>query len=245
MKPVILITLHRRYHELHKALKNIHGKKVFFKNQPSIVLVWADPEPSRRWFIDDLVKAKLIDHVVHRYKLPSDSSGYGTTFSESQNIRLGLENVFRLYDDCYCVVQAADICITEYGFYLIEQEMCNGAQAINFTWENRFTSKAWHTNCFAVSKNKDYWPPCCNLNCLDVLEKLWYNECGLYKGITTLANNNQIIFIHKHISEKMDAFPSKPVTIKNTFNLFIKGSMTFLKRLRCIFLGDSSVKNIN
>jgi len=245
MKPVILITLHRRYHELHKSLKNIHSKKVFFKQRPSIVLIWADPEPSRKWFIDNLLKEKIIDHVIYRYKLLSDSGGHGTTFSESQNIRLGLENVFRLYDDCYCIVQASDICITEYGFYLIEQEMNNKANVINFTWANRFSTKAWHTNCFAVSKNKEYWPPCCDINCTDTLERLWYNECNLYKGITTLSNNNEVAFIHKHISEKMDAFPIKPVNIKNSFNLFIKGSMTLLKRLRCIFLGDINVKNSN
>jgi len=243
MKPVILITLHRRYHELHKSLKNIYDKKDFFKTEPSIVLIWADPEPSRKWFIDSLLKEKIIHHVIYRYKLPSDSGAYGTTFSESQNIRLGLENVFRLYDDCYCIVLASDICISKYGLYLIDQEMKNGAKVVNFVWINRFISKAWHTNCFSVCKEKKYWPPCCDLKCTDTLERLWYNECYSYRGITTLSNNNEIVFTHRHISEKMDAFPAKPANIKTTFNLFIKGSMTLLKRLRCIFLGDINVKN--
>lgn len=123
--------------------------------------------------------------------------------------------------------------------------MNTGAKVVNFVWANRFTSKAWHTNCFSVCEDKKYWPPCCDLKCTDTLEKLWYNECHIYKCISTFSNNNEISFSHRHISEKMDAFPAKAAIIKNTFNLFVKGSMTLLKRLRCIFLGDINVKNNN
>ena len=245
MKPVILITLHRRYHELCLALKNIHHKKIFFKEPPSIVLIWADPEPSRKWFIDNLIEDKLIDHVIHRFKLPTDNGNSGTTFSESQNIRLGLENVFRLYKNSYCIVQASDICITEYGFYLIEQEMNNGAKAVSFVWPNRYTSRAWCTNCFAVSNDKEYWTPFTDMRSSDVLERSWFEKCYLKEDITTMSNNNEIVFVHKHISENMDEFPIKPVIINKTFNLFIKGSMSLLNRLRCIFLGDINVKDHN
>ena len=239
MKQVILITLHRRYHEFSLALKNIHNKKIFFKEKPSIVVVWADPDNGRRWFIDNLLEQKLIDHVVYRYKLPNEDGNQPTTFFESQNIRLGLENVFRLYENAFCIVQAGDIIITEYGFYVMESEMLKGAEVVNFAWTNKHTSNAWHTNCFAISSNKEYWPPFADIDSLDVLEKLWYRECYGKRKITTLSNNNNIIFKHNHISENMPKFPIVYINTNLSCNMFIRGYKSIFRIikefLRCIF----------
>lgn len=247
MNPVILITLHRRYHELELALENINRKKIFFKKKPKIVVIWADPENGRKWFIDSLLKNKLIDNILYRYKLPNEGNTKATTFYESQNIRLGLQNVFRLYENSYCIVQASDICITEYGLYLMENEMNNGAELVNFYWQNKFTLNAWSTNCFAVKSNQEYWPPFCDIDCLDTLEKLWFKslENKTKLKITTMSNNNNIVFVHNHISEKLNPFPIKYIDLKNNLKMYIKGNMEFTKMiknfLRCIFKGGNNV----
>lgn len=249
MKPVILITLHRRYHELCLALKNIQNKKIFFKQIPSVVLVWADPENGRRWFIDKLIEEKIIDHVIYRYKLPNEDGNQPTTFFESQNIRIGLENVFRLYENAYCIVQASDIIINEFGIRLMQSEILKGAEVVNFAWSNRYTSNAWYTNCFAISSNKEYWPPCSDMDCADVLEKLWYRESYGKRKITTLSNNNNIAFKHEHISENMKQFPIVYVDTNFSCSLFIKGYKSIFRIIkefiRCIFLGDSNGKSNN
>ena len=54
---------------------------------------------------------------------PGENLKVATTFYEANNIRLGLENVFRTYPNSFCIVQASDIIITNYGFDLMINEM--------------------------------------------------------------------------------------------------------------------------
>ena len=250
MKPVILITLHRRYHELLNTLKNINLNTRFFKEKPSIFLIWADPEPGMYWFINQFLQNKTIEFLINRYVLPNENGKNPTTFYESQNIRLGLENVFRKYPNAYCIVQASDITIKEYGFYLIENEMNNGANAIVFDWQNKFNAKSFHTNCFSVINDKDLWPPYANIEDRDVLERLWFVQIeknNLIKKFTVLSNNNEISFSHKHISELLKPLEKKSVFFNNSINCYIGGNLNLLKIIlnffRCIIFGDCNGKN--
>lgn len=241
MKPVILITLHRRYHELLRTIKNIESKKRFFKENPSVFVIWADPEPSRYWLIKKLLDNKKIELLITRYRLPKEDGKQPTTFYESQNIRIGLENVFRKYPDAFCIVQASDIYITDYGFYLIENEMNNGAKLLTFNWENRFGANALHTNCFAVLNTKELWPPFAPLGGIDVLERLWYINLEnnlMLKNNTLMSNSNNICFLHEHISEHLEQIPFIPLVQNNNLRLNIRGNKSIfriiLDFIRCI-----------
>lgn len=41
MKPIILITLYRRYHEFCNSIENIERYKKFFKIKPDIYVIWS------------------------------------------------------------------------------------------------------------------------------------------------------------------------------------------------------------
>lgn len=251
MKPVILITLHRRYHEFVKTIKNIHSKFEYFSEKPTIYVVWSDPEPGRYWLLDLFKKNNLIDFLITRHVLPDENGKTATTFYESQNIRLGLENVFRNHPDSYCIVQASDISITEYGFHLIDTEMNRGAKGIVFSWINT-NFGAFHTNCFCVTNDKDLWPPFADKKSRDVLERLWYKDLerkNLIKNFTNMSNYNKIIFSHEHISENLEQFPIKAALSYNQIYLHIEGTVNILDFIlnffRCIFMGDRNGKNSN
>lgn len=249
MKPVILITLHRRYHEFVKTIKNIYSKIEYFSERPSIFVVWADPEPGRYWLLDSFLKNNLIESIILRHVLLDENGKTPTTFYESHNIRIGLENVFRTYPNCYCIVQASDITVTEYGFHLIETEMNRGASAIAFPWINT-NFGAFHTNLFCVTNDKSIWPPFADKKSRDVLERLWYKDLerkNLLKKFTNISNYNNSVFLHEHITESLEQFPIKPALSYNQLNLNIEGTVNILQIVlnffRCIFIGDCNGKN--
>ena len=246
MKTVILITLHRRYYEFVNSIKNIKSKSVFANNFPSIFVVWADPDPTRYWLLNELIEDKIIELLITRHMLPGENLKVATTFYEANNIRLGLENVFRAYPNCFCIVQASDIIITDYGFDLMINEMNRGANAVVFYW----SANAFHTNCFAISNNKDYWPPFVKKNDPSILELIWKRNLASKKidnFLTAMSNYNRIAFEHDHISENMIPFPIKYIPKNATINCYVSGSMSFIKIVlnffRCIILGDCNGKN--
>jgi len=250
MKPVILITLHRRYHELEKTINNLISKKRFFKECPSIYVIWADPEPCRYWFLDDLVKTSKIEGLITRHVLPEENGKNPTSFYESHNIRIGLETIFRKYPNSYCIVQASDVLIKEYAIHLIQEQIFLHANAVVFYWSNKYNPYAFHTNFFAVTSDSSYWPPFADFKTQDVLERLWYKNLeskNLLNKIFKYVNHNETCFMHEHISESLKEFVKKSVFHASRICLNIKGHLSFHKIIlnffRCIFLGDCNGKN--
>ena len=234
MKPIILITLYRRYHEFCNSIENIERYKKFFKVKPDIYVIWSSPENGKLWLFEDLIKKDIIQKLITRKGFPNENGKHPTSFFESHNIRLGLETVFRDHPDSYCIVQAADVKITEYGFNVIENEMISGASAVTFIWNNRFTTDAWATNCFAVSSARKFWPPFVEYDTIDVLERYWYKEFAKNNKkdyITVLGNQSNFIFTHEHRSEKLPKFLDKFIVENESVGLFIKGQKSLIKRI--------------
>lgn len=234
MKPIILITLYRRYHEFCNSIENIERYKKFFKVKPDIYVIWSSPEHGKFWLFEDLIKKDIIQKLITRKGFPNENGKLPTSFFESHNIRLGLETVFRDHPDSYCIVQAADVKITEYGFNVIENEMLSGASAVTFIWNNRYTSDAWATNCFAVSSARKFWPPFVEYDTIDTLERYWYKEFAKNSKkdyITVLGNQSNFIFTHEHKSEKLPKFLDKFINEKESIGLFIKGQKSLIKRI--------------
>jgi hypothetical protein len=234
MKPIILITLYRRYHEFCNSIENIERYKKFFKVKPDIYVIWSSPENGKLWLFEDLIKKDIIQKLITRKGFPNENGKHPTSFFESHNIRLGLETVFRDHPDSYCIVQAADVKITEYGFNVIENEMISGASAVTFIWNNRFTTDAWATNCFAVSSARKFWPPFVEYDTVDTLERYWYKEFAKNSKkdyITVLGNQSNFIFTHEHKSEKLPKFLDKFIVENESVGLFIKGQKSLIKRI--------------
>jgi len=234
MKPIILITLYRRYHEFCNSIENIERYKKFFKVKPDIYVIWSSPENGKLWLFEDLIKKDIIQKLITRKGFPNENGKHPTSFFESHNIRLGLETVFRDHPDSYCIVQAADVKITEYGFNVIENEMISGASAVTFIWNNRFTTDAWATNCFAVSSARKFWPPFVEYDTIDTLERYWYKEFAKNSKkdyITVLGNQSNLIFTHEHKSEKLPKFLDKFIVKNESVGLFIKGQKSLIKRI--------------
>jgi hypothetical protein len=234
MKPIILITLYRRYHEFCNSIENIERYKKFFKVKPDIYVIWSSPENGKLWLFEDLIKKDIIQKLITRKGFPNENGKHPTSFFESHNIRLGLETVFRDHPDSYCIVQAADVKITEYGFNVIENEMISGASAVTFIWNNRFTTDAWATNCFAVSSARKFWPPFVEYDTIDTLERYWYKEFAKNSKkdyITVLGNQSNFIFTHEHKSEKLPKFLDKFIVENESVGLFIKGQKSLIKRI--------------
>lgn len=234
MKPIILITLYRRYHEFCNSIENIERYKKFFKIKPDIYVIWSSPEHGKLWLFEDLIKKNIIQKLITRKGFPNENGKLPTSFFESHNIRLGLETVFRDYPDSYCIVQAADVKITEYGFNVIENEMVSGASAVTFIWNNTYTLNAWATNCFAVSSARKFWPPFVEYDTIDTLERYWYKEFAKNNKkdhITVLGNQSNFIFTHEHKSEKLPRFLDKFINEKESVSFFIKGKKSLIKTI--------------
>ena len=234
MKPIILITLYRRYHEFCNSIENIERYKKFFKIKPDIYVIWSSPEHGKLWLFEDLIKKNIIQKLITRKGFPNENGKLPTSFFESHNIRLGLETVFRDYPDSYCIVQAADVKITEYGFNVIENEMISGASAVTFVWNNTYTLNAWATNCFAVSSARKFWPPFVEYDTIDTLERYWYKEFAKNNKkdhITVLGNQSNFIFTHEHKSEKLPRFLDKFINEKESVSFFIKGKKSLIKTI--------------
>ncbi len=95
MQAVILLTVHRRYYELSRAIERIHELRAEFAVAPEIVVVWSQPEVSRFWFFDELLADHKIQHLVGRPALPGECASGPKTYPESYNLRLGLNFIRR------------------------------------------------------------------------------------------------------------------------------------------------------
>jgi hypothetical protein len=49
VKPVVVLTVYRRYHELAEALDRLTALAHEFAEPPAVVVVWAAPEVGRLW----------------------------------------------------------------------------------------------------------------------------------------------------------------------------------------------------
>jgi hypothetical protein len=229
MKPVIVVTIHRRYWELKKNLPEIKKR---FPDSP-VVVVWACPEYSRLWFFQELLANGDIQAVVGRPPLPNESSA-ATTYPESHNLRLGLERAKRDYPDApYYVGMAADITPGLWGCEFIEQSMKDGCKATVFYWANPIHGQGgtWHTNFFAVAQDEDWWPPLSPPDDADVLERQWGRLLQGKPAVSISSNANGMMFSHRHESENMDPFPIFPQHDGSSVGFAMKGHLSWYKRL--------------
>lgn len=173
-KPVLLITVYRRYNELRLTLEQ--AKKFISEFKMDVVVIWAAPVIGHLWFFQQLQKEGLINHLLFRNKL-EDGDGIGaTTYPESCNIRQGLEFLKEHYgNNYYAIVQAADVNIKHGVYqmmdYWLHQE---NAKVFGFRWSNNCTLNAWNTNLFSVRlDDKKAWPPLVVKGDQDTLEHKW------------------------------------------------------------------------
>lgn len=190
MKPIILITIHNRYHELSEHL--IHNNSLFneFDEKPFVIVVWASPQSDYLYLFEKFIKDGLIDKLLFREK--SDCDGGPTTASESLNLKLGFDYIKNNFkdNDYFIIGQSADIKVNQ-GTYKLINNSIKDNNAVLFFWENGIAREnVWHTNFFAV-KNPLYLPPVNGDSDSDVLETRY----GKY-----LINNNLNCFIRSHNS---------------------------------------------
>lgn len=171
-KPVILLTLCRRYYELAKNLEKIYQLKGEFPSEPDVVLVWAQPEVGRLWFLQELLASGKLTHVIGRPQLP-DETGVSTTYPESHNLHIGLTYIRENYPpDSYVVVQASDVEPKAGVYHQINVLMQEGANAFAVHWANGVCcNDIWHTNFFSVCLDPAYWPPVSEPDAADTLER--------------------------------------------------------------------------
>lgn len=251
MKPVIIITLYRRYPELDATLKRIAELSTEFAEKPDIVLVWARPEVTRLWFIGQLLKDGIVNHLLTRPALPGEGdTGGSTTYPESHNIRLGLEFVKKHYGpDTYALVQTADVIANPgFAYQFVDSHMQNGAKAVVLFWENGCVrSHIWHTNFFACCLDEAYWPPIAKTGDDDVLERQYGKKLQDLQlpGIVESHNSNSKRFAHVHWT---DPWPHKPVMDGCGVGLFIRGRKSLWRKMvewfkRCIHIQKKEITN--
>lgn len=199
LKPVILITVYRRYGQLQQAVRNIRAYAHEFSMNPDIVIVWAQPEPALDWFMDEL----KVNHVLKRDKLIYEGERGGTTYPESHNINIGLRFIKNTYgESCYVIVQAADIQVKPGTFKEIDFEMQRGTNLCVYHWTNSCVPVGcFCTNFFAISMNENYWVPLANYDDYDVLEWKWGKQLlgytSYYNYKFTILNTEH--FKHEHL----------------------------------------------
>lgn len=228
MKPIILITVYRRYHELLKNLEKVHELGEELRLTPHIVLVWNTPESGRLWLIQDLIKQRKVTHVITR-----EGEGGNITYEESRNIRAGLEFIDKNYHNYYVIMQAADINPVKGIYRHIENQLYQGKKAVLFFWEHGcFNSDVYHTNFWGV-KDKSYWPPLANRDSPDVLERLWGMDLA-QRGLTDfilINNHGGRNFKEKHESENLPSIESR-LDIGGGVFCYIRGSVSTWERFK-------------
>ena len=236
-KPIILITVHRRYYELNRTIENIEKLKEEFASPPIIVVVWACPEIGRLWFFQELLKQGKIDRLVYREATEFDNNNGPTSYPASLNIRVGLDFIKREYSlfNYYVIGHDADIVPNTGTFKYIDQEMQDfNKDGVLFFWENGIRHvDTWHTNFFAVSSNKNYWPPISDRGG-DVLESQWGTELlnNNLRNFTVSHNSRSQKFLHIHSTETEPSFPFKPQVESEGVFIYIKGRVSIWTRLK-------------
>lgn len=238
-RPIVLITVHRRYHELDLSVGRVWEAFLLgeFARAPEVWVVWAGPEPARVWYVQGLVECGLVQRVITRR--PGEGEGGGaTSVAESRNVRLGLLSAHALpAHDAYFVVQAADV-LPHYGTFAFVDGRVNLHQdrAVVFHWPNGCVqSGVWHTNFFAVPNDPAYWPPLVEPGDQDVLERKWglALEEANPPGVRRASNYGDSRFVHGHLSESLPLFPSSPLPLGSTVAMSCVGGRckSWLRRL--------------
>ncbi len=240
---VLLVTVYRRYWELRKNLERTREKAlVELGYMPDVVLVWASPEVGRLWFIQELQKKGLITHLLKRPAIDGLDGIRPTTFSESINLRLGLNFIKQHYDNAthYVVMHAADIYLQDCTFSFVNDRI-NGRveegpqNAVVFFWQNGVTSSdTWATYFFAVCLDPAYWPPVSPPDHQDVLERQW----GLLlqktqpPGVFKWHNAHERRFLHRHESESLPPLELRPQHELSSLSLTCRGYKSWWNQLR-------------
>jgi hypothetical protein len=234
---VFLVTVHRRYHELRQNL--LRSRELALAElgyAPDVVLVWADPEISRTYFIRELMAEGLVTHLIRRAKLPGEGSAGGTSYPESVNIRQGLEFIRHHYAcrECgnqqhvFVVMHAADIWLQDGVLKLLQKQITDGHHAVVFHWNNGCANAdVWHTNFFGVSLSSEWWPPVSSPEHQDVLERQWGKVLEGRPSVGREHNSNDRKFIHRHQSETLPALPRYPEHISDCISISCSGSRTW------------------
>jgi hypothetical protein len=238
VKPVVVITVYRRYHELAAAIERIKELAGEFEETPEIVVVWAQPEVGRLWLFQQLLESGAISCVLGRPRLPEESPERSTTYPESHNIRLGLNWVRDNYDPdtTYAVVMSADVYPNPHqAFQFIDEHMSREkGRAVVFHWPNGCVPvNIWHTNFFAVCLDEKYWPPVVEPGREDTLELAWGKQLAQRRLDAVLESHNSRDkrFVHTHQSEHLAEWPIIPQSIPHTALLLISGHLPWWRRL--------------
>jgi hypothetical protein len=243
-KPIILITVCRRYHELRKNLEAVWEAAREFPCPPEVVVVWACPEVGRLWFFQELLAEGKIQHVVGRPRLSGESLAGPTTYPESHNLRRGLEFILDTYKENFFVIgQAADVRPTLSGYRDANQFMQTAGAFVCF-WPNGCVhTDVWHTNFFGVCADEAYWPPVSGSGNADTLERQWGRQLAdrHLPDVIKSHNANNRYFSHTHESEGLEEFPFLPQSDANEVSCFITGRKSRLRRF-LEWLGVVSVK---
>lgn len=245
MRPVaVVVTVHRRYHELVAALTRLAELRSEFPSPPKVYVVWADPEPGRLFLFRRLESAGLMASLLTRPRLPGDGEGRATSVLESVNIRLGLERVLAdLGPEALAVVQASDVlpkAKMAYAHLLGPEGLGGGAKAALLWWPGAGDlARAWHTSLFAVTMDTTYWPPLLRVGEADTLEWAWGKALDGKPHLATDHNSGHRRFTDFHLSEGLPPFDRFPEPASGGCSLFIRPPFTFREKLRlwagCIF----------
>ncbi|MBY0525591.1 MAG: hypothetical protein K2R98_19455 [Gemmataceae bacterium] len=231
---MILVTVHRRYHELAHNLEKTWELAGEFAERPEVVVVWADPEVGHLWFFQELLAKGLIHHLVERPPLPCKSVR-NTTYPESHNLRLGLEFIRDHYRDAYVLTQIADIEPRPGVYKFVDKHMAVGEnKAVLFHWPNPSVSGCWHTNFFAVATDEAYWPPVSTTDNADVLEHQWGQKFARNSlpGVVQTNNFFNRFFLHSHLSEGQPAWPVFPQAGSCGVSLSVRGHLSWRQKVR-------------
>lgn len=241
-RAVLLVTVYRRYHELRKNLKRtMERAEIELGYRPDVVLVWSCPEVGRNWVMRELLDEGLVTHLIKRYEIPGLDGVRPTTFSESINIRKGLEFIRDFYDNGqhYVIMHAADIFVHESTLKFCDDRI-NGRvedgshNAVLFHWENGICHQdIWATYFFAVVLDDLYWPPVSPPDENDVLERQWGRLIDQRKPplVFKWHNAGQRRYVHKHESEFLPPFPTYAEHQKAMLALYCKGHLPWYVRL--------------
>lgn len=239
MKPVVLVTVCRRYRELAGTLGRVRDLAGEFSERPDVAVVWARPEVGRLWFFRKLSGDGLVDRVLTRPPAPGEGDGLATTAPESLNIRLGLEWARDNYDPAstYAVVLAADVVPNaRHAFAFVDDHMSRGGgRAAVFHWPNGCVpTNVWHTNFFAVRLDDErYWPPVLQAGSSDTLEWAWGKRLmdARLPGVLESHNARNRRFSHAHLSEGLPEWPVVPESAGQSASLLISGRLPWWRRL--------------
>lgn len=240
-RPLILITVCRRYLELMRAVEAIWKayERGEFAVRPEVWVVWARPEVGRSWVMRRLVKQERVGRVIPRYELPGESDTSATTYPESVNLRLGLEAARDAYgDSVYVIGQAADVLPLPGSYRFIDERLNDGeTNAVLFHWENGCSSRdVWHTNFFAVSTDEAYWPPISTPDHADTLERQWGVAIATTRppGVFKSSNYASKKFRHEHLSESITPLPLLHDYSNDSISFYSVGYLSW--RNRCMSL---------